>query len=55
MTEDQIERIVSRRIDAIDKEYLTGGMTDTEYNTAIETVDLWADRERKNSSKTIRD
>lgn len=45
MTEDQIERVVERRIDAIDKRYLAGEWTEEEYREKIREVDEWAKRQ----------
>ncbi len=42
MTEDQIERHVDRKIDAIDRLFLRGGYTQAEYDAAIKAVDDWA-------------
>lgn len=45
MTEDQIERVVERRIDAIDKRYLAGELTEEDYREKIREVDEWAKRQ----------
>lgn len=42
MTEDQIERRVESKIDAIDRAFMTGRMTQAEYDAAIKAVDVWA-------------
>ena len=42
MTEDQIERIVERRVDGIDRRYLSTGMTEAEYDAELKTVFRWA-------------
>ena len=43
MSEDQIERAVERRVDAIDARFMRGEMTQAEYNAAMREVDAWAD------------
>jgi hypothetical protein len=45
MTEEQIERIVEKRTDAIDARYMAGKLTTEEYNAAIADLDAWAERE----------
>ena len=42
MTEEQIERHVERKIDALDRLFLAGGYTQPEYDAAIRAVDAWA-------------
>ncbi len=39
MTEDQIERLVQRRTDRLDREYMAGGMTQEEYQRGIDAID----------------
>jgi len=39
MTEEQIERIAERRMDRIDRDYLAGGMTEAEYQRAVDAID----------------
>ena len=46
LTEDQIERQVEWRTDAIDARFLKGGMSNTEYNAALARLDAWAARQR---------
>ncbi len=39
MTEDQIERLAERRMDALDREYLAGGLTEAEYQSEVDAID----------------
>ncbi len=45
MTEEQIERAVERKIDILDRRYLSGQLTEVEYKIAIKEIDVWADKE----------
>lgn len=47
MTEDEIERVVERMIDAADKRLLNGLITQDEYDREIFKIDEWATREYK--------
>lgn len=49
MTEDQIERAVERMIDKADKKFLSGEMTDTEYDMEISIINRWSKEEYKRS------
>ena len=42
MTEQQIERMVEMRIDALDRTYLNSAMTEADYKAAIREIDQWA-------------
>lgn len=42
MNEDQIERAVERKIDAIDKRYMRGDLSTSAYEAEIKAVDKWA-------------
>lgn len=44
MTEEQIERLVERRMDGLDRAYLSSGMTEAEYNREVAALDLEAKR-----------
>ncbi len=39
MTEDQIERRAERRMDALDREYLAGGLSEAEYQRGVDAID----------------
>lgn len=39
MTEEQIERHAERRMDAADRVYMAGGMTNEEYQREVEAID----------------
>jgi hypothetical protein len=41
LTETQIEARAERAIDRLDKWFLSGGITQGEYDAAIKAVDLW--------------
>lgn len=43
MTEDQIERAVERQIDRLDREYLTSGMSDADYNARLGAINASAE------------
>lgn len=42
MSEAQIERIVERRMDELDKRLLTGSLTEEQYWLEIRLLDQWA-------------
>jgi hypothetical protein len=44
MTEEQVERIVCAKTDAIDRRYLAGKLTEAEYNAEIRALAQWAER-----------
>lgn len=39
MTEAQIEERAERRMDRLDREYLAGGLTELEYQGAVDAID----------------
>jgi len=45
MTEDQIERLVERYVDAIDLRYMAGKLSDAEYRDAMRAIEAWASRQ----------
>lgn len=45
MTEEQIERSVERKINALDARFMTTNMPQAEYDAAIKQIHEWADRE----------
>lgn len=51
MTEDRIERIVEKRMDALDRHFREGVLTETEYHNAVETLKRWATNEYKNKQQ----
>lgn len=42
MTEDQIERAVERRMDSLDRQLLTGALSQAAYDKATRDMDAWA-------------
>lgn len=42
LTEDQIERRVERMFDELDRRYVNGGMSTSEYRARTEVIDAWA-------------
>jgi hypothetical protein len=44
MSEDQIERRAERRMDALDKLYLSSGMTEAEYDSGVAAIELEVNR-----------
>jgi len=42
MTEDQIERRVESMTNAVDREYLSSNMTETNYRHRLKQIDDWA-------------
>ena len=46
MTEDQIERIAERTIDRLDRQFLSGKLTQKQYDEGIAEVDKWANQQR---------
>lgn len=44
MTEDQIERRAEKRMDAIDRVYLAGGLTEAEYQREVDAITLEVNR-----------
>lgn len=56
MTEDQIERIVEREMDKLDRMLTNGLMTNEEYNEEVAELDNWAtDMERKYRNRQYRE
>lgn len=56
MTEDQIERIVEREMDKLDRLLTNGLMTNEEYETEVAELDNWAmDMERKYRNRQYRE
>jgi hypothetical protein len=53
MTEEQIERAVERRIDAVDRAWLKPGCTWTqaEYDAEIRAVDQWAQQQYRTATR----
>jgi hypothetical protein len=50
MTEEQIERQVEIRMNRLDRQLMTGGLSQNSYDMAVEDLDRWAlaqYRERK--------
>ncbi len=45
MTEAEAESRAERMMDRLDKRYLAGEMTCTQYNRAVATIDRWVKRE----------
>lgn len=43
MSESQIEMLVERKIDQLDLAYLSGKLSDEEYQSKIEEIYEWAD------------
>jgi hypothetical protein len=41
-TEDQIEREVERRMDALDRRLMRGALTQAAYDEAIRALDAWS-------------
>jgi hypothetical protein len=55
MTEEQIECSVERRINAIDKSFLTGAIGQAEYDRLIKSVDAWASAQYERKTKRVAD
>ena len=43
MTEQQIASAVERKVDALDKRYLSTSMTEAEYKAELRAIDRWAE------------
>lgn len=54
LTEDQIERKVERMIDALDKSFMNGDMTQEQYDTEMKSIDDWAQEQYKRISHLIK-
>ena len=44
MTEEQIERLAELRMDALDRAFMAGGMTQAEYQHGVDAIDREANR-----------
>lgn len=56
MTEDQIERIVERTMDNLDRQLTKGFMTQEQYDEEVSELDKWAtDMERKYRNRQYRE
>ncbi len=56
MTEDQIERIVERWMDNLDRQLTKGLMTNEEYEQEVKELDKWAmDMERNYRARQYRE
>jgi uncharacterized membrane protein len=51
MTEQQIEESVARKVDALDRRYLNGALTEDEYQQAIRNLDAWAEEQYRASKR----
>ena len=47
MTEDEIERRVEKMVDALDRLFTRGQMSQRDYDAAIRDLDLWAKGKRE--------
>lgn len=47
MTEDQIERMVERMYDSLDKKYMKGELTEEEYRVECQKINDWAENQTK--------
>ena len=45
MTEEQIERKVSRKIDSLDKVFMNSDMSQEEYDSRMREIKAWAEKE----------
>ena len=45
MTEDQIERAVERRMDALDRHLMSGELSQAKYDLAVCELDEWAEEQ----------
>lgn len=56
MTEDQIDRIVEREMDKLDRMLTNGLMTQEQYDEEVSELDKWAnDMERKYRNRQYRE
>lgn len=51
LTEDQIERVVEKRTDTMDSEFMDGRMTREDYDANCKALSAWADREYARTRK----
>lgn len=42
LTEEQIERAIERATDTLDRVFMSGGMTQAEYNGELQLLEQWA-------------
>jgi uncharacterized membrane protein len=49
MTEDQIERRVERKMDALDRAYMRGDISEPVYNAYIKQIHDWAEMQLRYS------
>lgn len=54
LTEDQIERKVERMIDALDKSFMNGELTQDAYDKEMKSIDDWAQEQYKRISHLIK-
>ena len=54
MTEEQIEIHVEKRVDALDRAFLSSGMTQEEYDRSMREIDEWAKRQGRKSTPIVR-
>jgi hypothetical protein len=56
MTEDQIDRIVERQMDELDRQYTKGMLTEEEYTQEVIELHRWArDEERQSRARQYRE
>lgn len=56
MTEDQIDRIVERQMDELDRQYTKGMLTEQEYTQEVIELHRWArDEERQSRARQYRE
>jgi ATP-dependent Clp protease ATP-binding subunit ClpA len=53
LTEDEIERIVEKHIEALDHRLMNNDMTQQEYEQAVIIVDKWASQQYRNLRRMI--
>lgn len=46
MTEDQIERRIEKMVDALDRQFLAGAITQKQYDSNMADLDKWAEDQR---------
>jgi hypothetical protein len=46
MTEEQIERVVERRMDSLDRQLMNGQLSQADYDILVQELDAWASRQR---------
>ena len=47
MTEDQIERVIEKNIDKLDKALMRGKITEDEYDREIIRLERWGEQQQK--------